>query len=180
MTIAFYTNFINHHQAYVADELYRLTGGNYTLVEMCQIYDWLLNSGYADLSSRPYVLQAWKSKENYQKAVELAQSADVVMFGCPETLEMGVLHAKTGKITFNVGERWLKRGVINLASPNLLKWLWKYITVLSHNNVYALCASAYGSVDYHMMHCFKDKCFKWGYFTQVADMYSHVAGGANA
>lgn len=54
MTIVFFSNFINHHQANVADELYKLTNCNYTFVELCPIYEWLLKGGYSDLSSRPY------------------------------------------------------------------------------------------------------------------------------
>lgn len=167
MTIVYFTNFINHHQANVADELYRLTGGNYTFVELCPIYDWLLKSGYPDLSSRPYVLQAWKSDYNNKKAMELLYNCDVALFSCPESLPYEVLRAKTGKLTFDVGERWLKRGWINLASPRLLRFFWHYYTLFAHENVYKLCSGAFVCNDHYKLHSFKDKCFKWGYFTKV-------------
>ena len=80
MTIAYYSNFINHHQANVSDELYKLTDEKYTFVELCPIYDWLLKGGYSDLSSRPYVLQAWKSDENYDKALKLLYEADIALY----------------------------------------------------------------------------------------------------
>ena len=169
MKIVYYSNFINHHQANVADELYRLTGGNYSFVELCPIFDWLLKSGYPDLSTRPYVLQAWKSEENRMKAMEMLYDSDVALFSCPESLKYEVLRAKTGKLTFDVGERWLKKGWLNLASPRLLRFLRHYYTTLSHQNVYALCSSAFASNDYYKLNCFKDKCFKWGYFTKVED-----------
>ena len=167
MTIVFFSNFINHHQANVADELYRLTEGNYTFVELCPIYDWLLKGGYSNLSSRPYVLQAWKNQENMDKAITLLYNADVALFSCPEAWKYEVLRAKTGKLTFDVSERWLKRGLLNLASPRLLKYFWYYHTVFAKHNVYKLCSSAFACNDHYKLHSFKNKCYKWGYFTKV-------------
>lgn len=169
MSITFFSNFINHHQANVADELYRITDKEYTFVELCPIYDWLLKGGYSDLSSRPYVLQAWKSKESYEKAVKLLYDSDVALFGGPEALKLEVLRAKTGKLTFDVSERWLKHGMLNLASPRLLRFFWHYYTTFAHQNVYKLCSSAFACNDHYKLHSFKDKCFKWGYFTKVED-----------
>lgn len=169
MTIVYYSNFINHHQVNVSDELYKLTDKKYTFVELCPIYDWLLKGGYSDLSSRPYVLQAWKSKENYEKALKLLYEADVALFGGPETLKFEVLRAKTGKLTFDVSERWLKRGWVNMASPRLIRFFWHYYTTFAHQNVYKLCSSAFACRDLYRLHSFKDKCYKWGYFTKVED-----------
>jgi len=169
MTVTYFSNFLNHHQANVADELYEKLGTDYTFVELCPIYDWLLKGGYSDLSSRPYVLQAWRSPENYRKAEELALNADVALFGGPETLKLEVMRAKTGKLTFDVGERWLKRGLLNLASPRLLRYFWYYYTVFSKENVYKLCSSAYACGDHYKLYSFKNRCYKWGYFTKVED-----------
>lgn len=167
MQIVFFSNFINHHQANVADELYKLTNGNYTFVELCPIYDWLLKGGYSDLSTRPYVLQAWKSREDMDKAMKLLYSADVALFSCPEAWKYEVIRAKTGKLTFDVSERWLKRGWLNLASPRLLKYFWYYYTVFSRHKVYKLCSSAFACTDHYKLHSFFNKCYKWGYFTKV-------------
>lgn len=169
MTVTYFSNFLNHHQANVADELYEKQGTDYTFVELCPIYDWLLKGGYSDLSSRPYVLQAWRSPENYRKAEDLALNADVALFGGPETLKLEVMRAKTGKLTFDVGERWLKRGLLNLASPRLLRYFWYYYTVFSKENVYKLCSSAYACGDHYKLYSFKNRCYKWGYFTKVED-----------
>lgn len=169
MTVTYFSNFLNHHQANVADELYEKLGTDYTFVELCPIYDWLLKGGYSDLSSRPYVLQAWRSPENYRKAEDLALNADVALFGGPETLKLEVMRAKAGKLTFDVGERWLKRGLLNLASPRLLRYFWYYYTVFSKENVYKLCSSAYACGDHYKLYSFKNRCYKWGYFTKVED-----------
>ena len=44
MTIVFFSNFINHHQKLVADELDRLTGYQYTFVEVMLIPECITNS----------------------------------------------------------------------------------------------------------------------------------------
>lgn len=167
MTIVYFSNFINHHQANVSEELYKITNGNYTFVELCPIYDWLVKSGYPDFSGKPYVLQAWKNEDNLKKALRLLVEADVALFGGPEALQYEVIRAKTGKLTFDVSERWLKRGLINVLSPRLIKYFWKYYTVFAHKNVYKLCSSAFACGDHYKLHSFENKCFKWGYFTKV-------------
>ena len=120
MTIVFFSNFINHHQKLVADELDRLTGYQYTFVEVMPIPEWITNSGYPDYSQLPYVLRAWENEENKRKAFALASEADVALFAGIEVLDFQVFRLKkTNKLTFEVSERWLKRGWVNLFSPNL-------------------------------------------------------------
>ena len=99
--------------------------------------------------------------------MKLLYSADVALFSCPEAWKYEALRAKTGKLTFDVGERWLKRGWLNLASPRLLKYFFYYYTVFANQNVYKLCSSAFACDDHYKLHSFKDRCYKWGYFTKV-------------
>ena len=168
MTIVFFSNFINHHQKPVADELYKLTNGNYTFVETMPIYEWLKTGGYSDFSHLPYVLRAWESKDNRLKAEKLALSADVALFAGDEVLEYAVLRSReTNKISFAVGERWLKRGLINLLSPRLLKFQWYYHTLFFKKPFYRLCSSAFAAGDEYKLRSFVNKCYKWGYFTKV-------------
>lgn len=130
MTIAYFSNFLNHHQKLVADILAATEGIEYTFVETVPMYEWLKKGGYSDFSQVSYVLRAWESQDAYAKAIELANSVDVALFGGPEVLKFEVLRARsTGKLSFEVSERWLKRGVVNVLSPRLLKYLWYYHTL---------------------------------------------------
>lgn len=167
MIIVYVSNFLNHHQKLVADILYTTEGVEYTFVETIPMYNWLKKGGYTDYSQEPYVLKAWENIENKQKTIDLVLAADIAIFSCPESLQYQVIRAKTGKLTFDVSERWLKRGWLNLASPRLLKYLWYYFTVFNHKRVYKLCSSAFACGDHYKLHSFKDKCYKWGYFTKV-------------
>ena len=168
MTIAYFSNFLNHHQKLVADELASKEGVNYTFVETVPMYDWLKKSGYTDYSQISYVLRAWENEEKRQEAIELAKTADVALFGGPEVLYLEVIRAKnTDKISFEVSERWLKRGWLNLLSPRLIKSLWYYHTLFYKKPFYKLCASAFGASDQYKLHTYRNRCYKWGYFTTV-------------
>jgi glycosyltransferase involved in cell wall biosynthesis len=171
MTITFFTNFINHHQMPLSEELYRLTDGNYYLVETEPIYDWLKTGGYSDLSYKPYVIQAWKSDDEANKADAVLKRSDVVLFNPNEGLKYGVAAAKMGKLCLEVSERWLKRGWINILSPRLLRNMWYYHTLFKYKSVYKLCSSAFGAADQYKLFSYKNKCYKWGYFTKVDDEF---------
>ena len=168
MIIAYFSNFLNHHQKLVADELASTEGIDYIFVETVPMYDWLKKGGYTDYSQVSYVLRAWENEENRQKAIELAKTADVALFGGPEVLYLEVIRAKnTDKISFEVSERWLKRGWLNLLSPRLIKSLCYYRILFWRKPFYKLCASAFGASDQYKLHTYKNRCYKWGYFTTV-------------
>lgn len=172
MTIAYFSNFLNHHQKLVADIMYKTPSVVYTFVETVPMYDWLKKGGYTDYSQEPYVLRAWESEINMQKAIGLVKSVDVAIFGGPEVLYLEVIRARnTNKISFEVSERWLKKGWLNLLSPRLLKSQWYYHKLFRHNNFYKLCSSAYGALDQYKLHSYIGKCYKWGYFTEVDDNF---------
>lgn len=171
MKIVYFSNFLNHHQALVADELYRVTGGQYYFVETLPMYEWLQKGGYSDFSSRPYVIQAWKDSLSKEKAKQLCIEADVALFACPQVLPYEILRAKLKKLSFEVGERWLKKGIVNIFSPHLLKNMWYYHTVFKHAPFYKLCASAFCAKDQYILRSYKDKCYKWGYFTKFDESF---------
>lgn len=167
MTIVFFSNYINHHQVNVAEEFYRLTGGNYYFIETTPVPEFRKKLGYPDFSSKPYVVQAWKNERAMQYAERLCVEADVALFGGATVLRFLVKRAKTGKISFEVTERWLKRGFVNILSPRLLKNIWYYHTLFKYKPVYKLCSSAFGAADQYKLFSYKNKCYKWGYFTKV-------------
>lgn len=167
MQIAFFSNYINHHQVLVADELYKLTNGNYYFIETTPRPEFRKKLGYADYSSRNYVIQAWKDNASLKTAEELCEEADVALFGGSDVLKFQIKRSKTRKLSFEVNERWLKRGLINLLSPRLLRNMWAYHTIFKKTPMYKLCCSAFATNDQYLMHSYKNKCYKWGYFTKV-------------
>lgn len=119
MKIALFSIILNQHQAAVADELWVQTNHQFAFVELEHIGD--TKGGTEDYSTRPYLLQAWKSQDARRKAFEWAISADVCIFSGAQSLPFQRERMKRELLSFEMSERWLKRGWKNLLSPNLLK-----------------------------------------------------------
>ena len=168
MKILYVSNYLNHHQAPIADEMNKIQGVEYIFAEMSETPESFKKAGYPDFSDRTYLLRGWENDANYQKVCELVISSDVVMFGgCYFDLMKLRLRQKSG-LTFQVGERWLKRGLLNLFSPRLIRFVWLYHTKFHRaSNYYNLCASAYSPGDNRLLGVFNNRSYKWGYFTKI-------------
>lgn len=165
MKITYLTNLVNHHQIYVADELFKFYGYDYTYVAFEPLPDWLRKGGYQEIE-RSYVLKAYESKENREKAERLAYDSDIVIIGtAPEYLVRKRL--KENKITFHYSERWFKRITLQYLSPRYWYRFYRNHTKYRNNRSYMLCASAFTSHDAKKVLAYPNKCFKWGYFTKV-------------
>lgn len=169
MTVTFFFNYLNHHQVLVADEIYRLLGDDFRFVATFPRNESELKGG-ADYSDRPYCLLPQERTEDMEMAHQLVLDSDVCVFGAGN-LDWEKLRAKTDKLSFEVSERWFKHGLINILSPRLLKWWWIYQTRLRKKPFYKLCASAYAATDCRKLLTFKNRCFKWGYFTEVDTLH---------
>ena len=139
MKLVFYSLVLNHHQAILADTLHSVLGRNYTFVETVSIND---NKGAIEnYSGRPYLLQAWKSKVAWERAMELAQTADVCVFSGVQSLPFQRERLKRGLLSFDMSERWLKRGFVNLFSTAIFKmFLAYYMGGWKHKPLYKLGA----------------------------------------
>ena len=166
MKIVFFSLILNHHQAPLADSFYHLLGDNYTFVELrdCKY----TKGDNSDYTSRPYLLQAWKSVMEYKKAIKLATDADACVFGGVEAMPFMKERLRRNLLSFDMGERWLKRGIVNLLSPYLMKMFLTYWTEGWYKKrLLKLCNSAFAARDHSRLCMYKGKCYKWGYFTQV-------------
>ena len=170
MKIAFVSNFYNHHQKPVADELYSIIGDDYSFIETERISEERLNMGWGRDEKPTYVLQNYldqSAKENCQKIID---EADVVIIGsAPKSLIETRL--KNKKITFYYTERpyKIKPPIYKLA----VHFLRNIKNIIRYKNLYILCASAYTSADYAKVFTFKNKAYKWGYFT-LAKNYDDI------
>ena len=167
MTITFFTNFIHHHQVHVADELYKILGGDYTFVTTDPLSDALKRGGYGDFTDRPYLLESFASEENYKKAIELGLSSDIVIIGSAPDIFI-IERLKQNKHTFRYSERWFKK-IFCRAYLNPRYWahMLKNHTFYRNDNLYMLCASAFTSKDASRIFAYPNKCYKWGYFTNI-------------
>ena len=174
MKITFFVNRLNHHQAPVADEMFRLIGDSFRFVETRAPNDQSKKGSNVDYSTRAYLVKAWENSESRQKSMSLEMESDVAVFGA-ESLDYELFRLRnTDKLSFELSERWLKKGMVSLCSPRLIKSQWYYHTLFHKKPLYKLCASAYAANDHYLMRSFVDKCYKWGYFTKQIEVTGEV------
>lgn len=167
MKLVFYCNYLNHHQVLVADELYKLLGSGYAFVATLPRNEKELKGG-ADYSSRPYCILAGESHEAHERALEIARTADVCVFGaCSQEYAVERARQKDCGLSFEMGERWLKRGWLNVLSPTLRQWWMNYMRFYHNKPFYKLCSSAFVANDDNKLGAYHRRHFKWGYFTGV-------------
>ncbi len=165
MKVVFITNYINHHQIGIADELYKHLGDDYVFIATTEIPQFRVALGYPDYSDRPYLLKAYLD-ENKAEAQRLADESDVVIIGAAPDLYIKKRLAHN-KLTFRYSERWFKKNYNRLLFPPFWLYYYNRHTRYRNSNLYMLCASAYTSSDAAKVFAYPNKCFKWGYFTQV-------------
>lgn len=170
MKLAIFSVVLNIHQVCIADELYELTGHDFVFVELEKSIGLNNKGGSEDFSTRPYLLQSWRDVDSETKAMEIARNAEVVIFGGYMALKYQIERLKEDRLTFEMGERWLKHRQ-SFFSPRLLKNIWNYhIRGWKNRPLYKLCSSSYCANDQYLLQTFKRRCYKWGYFTKVENV----------
>ncbi len=163
MKLTFVSNFINHHQAYLADEFYALLGSDFAFVcteRIAPEFQKYVDFKYAD---RPYLLNSYLSDLELSLALQLCSDSDVVVIGsAPEKfIENRLL---SNKIVFRYSERWFKKGDHQAFSPRAWYYIYKNYLRFRNRRHFMLCASAYTANDVSKFCAFNNKMFKWGYF----------------
>lgn len=170
MKITFYSLILNNHQVNVADELWELTEHQYCFVELANLQAEHRKGDSHDYSDRAYLLKAWESEEAYNKAMDLALTAECCVFSGVLSLPFQKARMKAGLLSFDMSERWLKRGIMNLFSPAIFKMFWAYhVWKWAKKPIYKLCCSTFAAADQYRVGTYKEKCYKWGYFTRVEE-----------
>lgn len=167
MKLVIYSNYLNIHQVPVMDEFYKLLGDDFRFVATLQSNEKTLKGG-ADYSTRPYCILATDNYSARDEALCLAVEAEVCVFGA-NSQEYAVERAIRApqKLSFEMGERWLKHGWLTIGSPVFRQWLRNYYRYFRKANFYKLCCSSFAAGDDDRIHAYRGRHYKWGYFTQV-------------
>lgn len=173
MKLVIFSTILNNHQANIADELYRLIVHSFKFVELRELSGDNKKGDIRDYTNCPYLIRAWLNKENYTYALHLARESECCVFSGIESLPFQKERMKLGKLSFDMSERWLKRGIINIFSLNIFQQLIAYhLLGWKRKPIYKLCCSAFAAEDHKKLGMYNDRCFKWGYFTAVDSTYS--------
>lgn len=168
MKIALFSSTLNHHQLPFCLEMEKLLGkGNFIFVSSMPLTEERALLGFPDLNNQySFVLESFEDSESYQKAYELALDCDVAIFGvAPEIfIKTRVKHNKT---TFRYQERIFKKSRWHILKPWVFsRIIWNH-TKYNHKKLYMLCAGAFTAGDYRLGRAYRNKCFRWGYFSKL-------------
>ncbi len=163
--VVFISNYLNHHQIPFSQELMRLTNGEYLFVAITSVPNGRLKLGYKDAnSSYDFVLRAYESKENFEKAKKYINDAEIVLYGSigrnliKKRLRKKKLTFRCSERLFKIEPKWYKKPMLALRS---------FFANSIHKNFYLLCEGAYVAQDYAKIGAFKSKSYKWGYFPET-------------
>ena len=165
MKVIFASNYLNHHQLSFSIEMIKETEGQFIFIATEEISEERVALGYTDMNSKyPWVIKAYQSKEEKERAIEQINQADVVIMGsAPEYLIEQRL--RQNKLVFRYSERIFKNK--GNAIKNFLRRIKYCFFNKNIKRCYMLCASAYAAMDYSKLSLYVGKTYKWGYFPEL-------------
>lgn len=161
-SICYISTYLNHHNKPVCDALYELTNRHFFYVAASNIGEMRKNMGFSQMEA-DYLLDYANATDKtvIQKVID---DADVVLIGASEPYSLVKHRFKQGKLTFRCSERIFKTRYRYLKAPvHLFRGL---LTRKAH----LLCCSALSARDYNLIGLYKNRCYKWGYFTDVKEL----------
>ena len=167
MKIAFFSNFLNHHQLPLCREFSGKEGVEFIFVATEPIPKDRLDMGYENMNEKyDFVLRAYESQALQQQAENLTRECDIMILGSAP-LSYLEIRMSENKSAFYFTERVLRKGYWRRFIPTTRKKINAGYVRYKDNPLYILGASAYTSYDLKLCGFDPDKCFKWGYFPEV-------------
>lgn len=162
MKITFVSNYINHHQIPLAEELYAVLGGEYRFIQTEEMETERIQMGWdSHTESLPYLLKYYEKPEESKK---LIADSDVVVFGGTDDESYITKRLEAHKPVIRCSERLYRNGQWKAVSPRGLRKKYLDHTRYRKSPVYLLCAGAYVPSDFHIVRAYPKKMFRWGYF----------------
>lgn len=170
--LVFVSNYFNHHQQPLCDELYRLLDGSFVFLQTEEMEEERVKMGWK-APERAYVQYAWGNRE---RAATLLLEAEVVLFGGVEDASYEqYVHKRllAGKPVIRYSERLYREAQWKAISPRGLLQKWKDHTRFRKAPLYLLCSGAYVADDFRIIHAYPRKMMRYGYFPE-AKKYASV------
>lgn len=165
MQVTFVSNYINHHQIPVSNEMYAQLGDSYRFVQTEPMEEERVKMGWdAEVKELPYLLCYYDKPDECKKKI---MESDVVIFGGVEDENYIAERLEKGLFTIRYSERIYKEGQWKRISPRGL--IKKYRDHIRYRkaDVYMLCAGGYVADDFSLIGAYPDKMLKWGYFPKT-------------
>ena len=162
MKVTFVSNYINHHQIPVSNELFARLGEEYTFVQTEPMEEERVQMGWnPDTSGLPYLRLF---EVDPKGTMQLIMDSDIVIFGGTDDERYIQPRLQAGKPVIRYSERLYKTGQWKFISPRGLKKKYMDHTRYRKERVYLLCSGAYVASDFNLVRAYPNKKLKWGYF----------------
>ena len=164
MQVTFVSNYINHHQIPLSNELYAKLGDKYHFVQTEPMEEERVKMGWgSSVNELPYLV-CYYEKPDFCK--QLILESDVVIFGGVEDESYIEERLEKRLFTIRCSERIYKEGQWKMISPRgLVKKYHDHIRYRK-NDVYMLCSGGYVADDFRLIGAYPNKMLKWGYFVE--------------
>ena len=165
MKLTIVSNYINHHQIPLSNELYKKLAENFAFIQTEQMEkDRVLMGWGSELGDLPY-LRIYD--EDVKGCQQLIMDSDVVIFGGVEDERYIKPRLHAGKIVLRASERLYREGQWKSISPRGRRKKYIDHTQYANSEVYLLCHGAYVASDFNLVHAYPNKKYMWGYFPAV-------------
>ena len=165
MKLIIVSNYINHHQIPLANELYQKLGSEFAFIQTEPMEEDRVKMGWgSEVASLSYLKLYYEEPE---ACAGLIMDSDIVIFGGVEDESYIKPRLQAGKIVIRSSERLYREGQWKAISPRGLKKKHEDHTQYRESPVYLLCHGAYVASDFEIVKAYPDKKFKWGYFPEV-------------
>lgn len=165
MRLVFVSNYINHHQIPLSQELQRLCradGGSYTFMQTQPMEQERVDMGWGEmLRELDFVRNYWEDEEGCQRLID---EADAVIFGGCEEEHYIENRLRQGIPVWRYSEPLYRNGRYRFVSPRGLRKKYHDHTRYRKKRVYLLCAGAYVAGDFRLVGAYGGKRFRFGYF----------------
>lgn len=167
MKIVFLSNYFNHHQKAISDQLYYLTNGNYHFIETDIIPQERKDLGWGNEQMPNYVHYINSNSKERNLCMQLIKKADVIITGSASEKYLLSTHFMN-KLILRYSERLFKNPKISIKYIAKI-FILEHLKKISMSKTYMLCASAYTEIDFSKLGLYKYECFKWGYFPEFIE-----------
>lgn len=162
MKLTIVSNYINHHQIPMSNELYKLIGEGFAFIQTSPMEEDRVKMGWeTELQNIPYLKLYYEDEE---ACADLMMESDIVVFGGVEDERYIKPRLNAGKIVLRASERLYREGQWKSISPRGRKKKYEDHGRYANAPVYLLCHGAYVASDFEIVHAYPGKKFVWGYF----------------
>lgn len=167
MKLTIVSNYINHHQIPMSNELYEKLGDNFSFIQTQPMEEERVKMGWgSEVNKIPYLMLFY---ENPIQCKNLIMDSDIVVFGGVEDESYIKPRLNAGKIVIRASERLYREGQWKSISPRGRKKKYEDHTQYANAPVYLLCHGAYVASDFNIVHAYPGKKFVWGYFPETIE-----------